>query len=87
MILLLLNAKYKIVPQGAVVSPILFSIYINDISVNYNKNKDYSLLFADDLSTVYMFKKFSKIEKQINKDLGKLEFWLMRWSLLMESSK
>jgi hypothetical protein len=36
-------------PQGAVLSSTLFSMYIYDISGNGSKNKIYSLLFADDL--------------------------------------
>jgi hypothetical protein len=49
------------VPKGAVVSPTLFWIFINDIPVNYSKNKFYSLLFADDLCTFKIYKKSGKI--------------------------
>lgn len=51
------------VPQGAAISPILFSLYINDISIK--KNKDYCLLFADDLVSLNTFKRFGNIEVHV----------------------
>lgn len=76
------------VPQGAILSPTLFSIFINDIPKCENKNKSNSLLFADDLATFFIFRKFNnKLKKTINNFLYSIESWLCKWRLLMAPSK
>ena len=52
-----------------------------------NKNKDYGLLFADDLIALSIFKKFGNVEKHLNKYLKQLEGWLKKWRLLMAPQK
>jgi hypothetical protein len=75
------------VPQGAVLSPTLFSIYINDLPSLYNKNKSYSLLFADDVSTFFIFKKLGKTEKAIKDYMLSMQAWLSKWRLTMHPKK
>ncbi len=71
-------------PQGAVTSPTLFSIYINDIPLDDMKNDSYSLLFSDDLMKMKIFPKINEeIERQINKYLIKIQKWLNTWRLKM----
>ena len=76
------------VPQGAVLSPTLFSIYINDIPTNYKKNKTYSMLFADDLVYYYIYKKGENAaSKNINKHLNHLSNWTKKWRLKLATHK
>ena len=75
------------VPQGAALSPILFSLYINDIPIMNKKNKDYCLLFADDLVSINTFKRFGNIEIHVQCYLKKLEKWLSKWRLMMSPTK
>ena len=42
-------------PQGGVLSPTLFSVYVNDIPLA-EKDKETSLLFADDIVYLLKFK-------------------------------
>ena len=62
------------VPQGSVLGPLLFLIYINDLcnAVNYSLTS----LFADDTSIIYSDFSLVNIEKNINLDLESLYIWL-----------
>ena len=75
-------------PQGAVLSPTLFIMYINDIPGNGSKNKIYSLLFADDLVYYYIYKKNpNAASTHINKHLINIQKWLNKWRLRMAPHK
>ena len=75
------------VPQGTVLSPTLFSIYINDIPVVACKNKSYSLLFADDVVTFFIFKNPGHINTLVHKYMLAMENWLNKWRLSMHPKK
>jgi hypothetical protein len=51
------------------------------------RNKDYCLLFADDLVSLNTFKRFGNIEVHVQCYLKKLEKWLSKWRLTMSPVK
>jgi hypothetical protein len=55
--------------------------------MKFLKNKWYSLLFADDLCSFYIFKSKKTIAKQIQVYLDSIENWLQRWKLMMAPHK
>ncbi len=71
------------VPQGSVLGPLLFVIYINDILDNISTN---GLLFADDTK---IFRQISSREDalELQSDLNKLEEWVNTWLLRFNIDK
>ena len=62
------------VPQGSVIGPLLFLIYINDLPNISDVLKFY--LFADDTNIYYESNSLQILEKTINKELNKVYLWL-----------
>ena len=62
------------VPQGSVLGPLLFLIYINDLHKAIMHSTVHH--FADDTNLLYINKSAKKINKHINHDLRLLSDWL-----------
>ena len=57
------------VPQGSILGPLLFLLYVNDMPQAVNSEL---LLYADDTCLIYMGKNIKKIEEQLNSDFTSL---------------
>ena len=63
------------VPQGRVLGPLLFLLYINDIYVSSQK-LDFHL-FADDTSLLFSNKNLQTFEQTVNSELTNISDWLL----------
>jgi hypothetical protein len=73
------------VPQGSVLGPLLFLIYINDIANSIAYSEPY--IFADDTALVYSDHSLKSIKKRINIDLKLLVHWLNANKIALNVSK
>ena len=73
------------VPQGSILGPILFLLYINDITESSTLLKFY--LFADDTTLFYSCKADNNTEVVLNNELSKVSSWLASNKLSLNVAK
>ena len=66
------------VPQGSILGPLLFLIYINDLSDDLSSNPK---LFADDTSLFSVVHDKNTSAKELNNDLRKISNWAYQWKM------
>ena len=74
------------VPQGSVLSPLLFLIYVNDLPKPHHRQNSKSQ-FADDTALWVASKNVQFAAKLLRKDIRKLAKWCAKWRIKLNPEK
>ena len=73
------------VPQGSILGPLFFSLYINDLS--FACKRTFPVLFADDSNLFLSGKNTDHVQQMINDELKEIVIWLRANKLSLNISK
>ena len=71
------------VPQGSVLAPLLFNIYIHDLPATIAKK----FAYADDLAILHSAKDWQTLEGTLTQDMATLSSYLQNWKLKLSTTK
>jgi hypothetical protein len=73
------------VPQGSILEPILFLLYINDLPINIQESK--IILFADDTNILVTAENGQVLQQKINMVMNDLHSWFYANGLVINTDK
>ena len=73
------------VPQGSILGPLLFLIYINDLDKHVKHGELF--LFADDTTLIFAHKNLNLLVSFINQDLSHINNYCLSNKLILNSTK
>ena len=75
------------VPQGSILGPILFSIFINDLPLTLTDNNAFLDLFADDSTLHTHDSDISNINNTLQLSINKIQSWCLRNKMALHPQK